>query len=417
MSAPAQRTVTPQAKHGSAQSRPSPFARILVGYLPTVQGADACRLGADLAAVCGSELSLASVVIDDGECERAASALKEAVAAIARVAGARGVARRIIASTSPARGLHDLAVSERTQLIVVGSSHRGPLGRILLGSVGERLLHGAPCAVAVAPRGHAAHASRGVRRVLVAFDGSPEAHLALRTGHRLAARTGAGLVALSVIAPSSPGTAAGEVLPFPGLDPMLPLAGAQPLEARRVAEALEHQQSAARAALDSAAASLDDGVAVEPRILFAGDAASVIVDAARAEADLLLLGSRGYGPARRALLGSVSTAVMRHASCPVLITPRLEQREVAAVAREHPNHEQAVLDAEVRLLADMLSPFGVLTRHELARRADAWHWHSGTFETALRAGARRGVIELLPDGFVALRHHPSAPRLGGGAGW
>jgi hypothetical protein len=71
--------------------------------------------------------------------------------------------------------------------------------------------------------------------------------------------------------------------------------------------------------------------------------------------------------------------------------------------RVRPGHDAAVLGAEVRLLVDVLSPFGVLSRDELARRAEASLWHEGSFESALCAAARQGVIELLPEGFVAVR--------------
>jgi hypothetical protein len=71
----------------------------------------------------------------------------------------------------------------------------------------------------------------------------------------------------------------------------------------------------------------------------------------------------------------------------------------AAVSR---SHEDAVLDAEVRLLAHKLAPFGVLSEAELARRAEAHLWSSGRFREALRAGTRAGMLELLPGGFVAL---------------
>jgi hypothetical protein len=78
------------------------------------------------------------------------------------------------------------------------------------------------------------------------------------------------------------------------------------------------------------------------------------------------------------------------------------------------SHAGAVLDAEVRLLADVLAPFGVLRREELARRADANLWHEGSFEAALRAGVERGVLNLLPFDFVELRHRRVAvqPRPG-----
>jgi nucleotide-binding universal stress UspA family protein len=39
-------------------------------------------------------------------------------------------------------------------------------------------------------------------------------------------------------------------------------------------------------------------------------------------ADLFVVGSRGYGPHRRVLLGSVSGRLVRNAACPVLVVPR-----------------------------------------------------------------------------------------------
>lgn len=129
--------------------RPGPFSRILVGYLPTEQGTDARALGVDLARACGAELLLVSVVaavwlehfgdqtgpavVHGGERERAASALREAVAELAGGVGVAQVERRLEASSSPARGLHDAATSEHADLIVVGSSHHGPFGRVLFG--------------------------------------------------------------------------------------------------------------------------------------------------------------------------------------------------------------------------------------------------------------------------------------------
>ena len=38
--------------------------------------------------------------------------------------------------------------------------------------------------------------------------------------------------------------------------------------------------------------------------------------------DLLVVGSRGYGPLRRVLLGSVSSELMHSAPCPVMVVPR-----------------------------------------------------------------------------------------------
>ena len=90
------------------------------------------------------------------------------------------ITTRTIADTSPSRALHILAEIERASLVVIGSSHRGAVGRVFAGTTAERLLHGAPCPVAVAPRGTA----RGeeISRIAVGWDGSAEAGGARRRG-------------------------------------------------------------------------------------------------------------------------------------------------------------------------------------------------------------------------------------------
>ena len=55
--------------------------------------------------------------------------------------------------------------------------------------------------------------------------------------------------------------------------------------------------------------------------LLDGDAVGELAEAS-AELDLLVLGSRGYGPVRRVLFGSVSRALARYAACPVVVVPR-----------------------------------------------------------------------------------------------
>jgi Universal stress protein family len=80
-----------------------------------------------------------------------------------------------------------------------------------------------------------------------------------------------------------------------------------------------------RGSLESAAGSVPTGVAHTAE-LFSGGPVAVLSNEAQT-LDLLMLGSRAYGPVRRVLLGSVSDPLVRQAACPVLVVPRPAQRE------------------------------------------------------------------------------------------
>jgi nucleotide-binding universal stress UspA family protein len=76
----------------------------------------------------------------------------------------------------------------------------------------------------------------------------------------------------------------------------------------------EHAQNVIEAALTAAnAAGVDaDGAVLQ------GDPVTEICEAAR-EATLVVIGSHGWGSVKRLVFGSVSSAVLHHASCPVLV--------------------------------------------------------------------------------------------------
>jgi nucleotide-binding universal stress UspA family protein len=205
---------------------------------------------------------------------------------------------RVIAADSPAAGLQRIADREQAQLIVVGPSHRSGLGRVRPGSVGERLLSGAPVPVAIAPRGYADE-QRRLKHLTAGFDGSPESNQALQWAANLTRTGDSRLRMVSVHTPiafgqvSAGGAFAGET----------------------VNQALRRDLSQQHAAAIASYGNQVDGAVRD------GDAATVLVDASR-DADLLILGSRGYGPLHAVLLGSVSQAVIRHATCPVVVVPR-----------------------------------------------------------------------------------------------
>ncbi len=76
-------------------------------------------------------------------------------------------------------------------------------------------------------------------------------------------------------------------------------------------------------------------------------------------------------------------------------------------------HRDAVLDVEVRLLMDVLGPFGVMRREQLARRAKARLWQTGTFDEALSRAVERGLVRRIAYGFVARCEPGDAGRLPG----
>lgn len=154
------------------------FKNVLVGIDSQVGGRDALALAKQLAAVDG-RLTLAHVYPGDPrlrrepmlhyqqmEREKALKLLTEA-----RDKGGVVAELRYEEASSPARGLHRLAEAIDADLLVVGSSRHGPLGRLLLGDDACGALNGAPCAVAVAPALHGAR-SAAIHEVSGADNGS-----------------------------------------------------------------------------------------------------------------------------------------------------------------------------------------------------------------------------------------------------
>jgi nucleotide-binding universal stress UspA family protein len=82
------------------------------------------------------------------------------------------------------------------------------------------------------------------------------------------------------------------------------------------------EQSASRALLEESAERLRTmgvGPAIEVQVCIGDPAELILTRAADAKADLIVLGSRGLNAAQRFLIGSVSTKVVNHAHCAVLV--------------------------------------------------------------------------------------------------
>jgi nucleotide-binding universal stress UspA family protein len=110
----------------------------------------------------------------------------------------RPVAICDVPAHNAAVGLHDVATSEGARAIVLGSTHRGPVGRVAVGATGARLLIKAPCSLAVAPRGFRDHNKR-LERVAVAVDGCADCEDALHEAMSLTSALAGSLVALAVV--------------------------------------------------------------------------------------------------------------------------------------------------------------------------------------------------------------------------
>ena len=155
---------------------------IVIGHDGSDSGDDAATLGAQLALATGEPAIVVAVYPEENpigagrvDAEWVAymrGQADEVREHARRFLEGRGVQAeyRVVGSSSAAHGLDDVAEAEGASMIVVGSSPRGARRRISPGSTGERLLHGAICPVAVAPRGHArarrGHAGAADRRRL-----------------------------------------------------------------------------------------------------------------------------------------------------------------------------------------------------------------------------------------------------------
>jgi nucleotide-binding universal stress UspA family protein len=237
--------------------------------------------------------------------------LREDARALLEALDVEGVAHRVLLVGAPARALHEMAEEENAALLVVGATHHGHVGRLVPGSVPSKLLHGAPCPVLVVP----ADAESGpLRRIVVAYDESAQAEVALHEAERLARLFDARVELVGV---HDRGVYAGPAM-IASADLDSVLRGDLEERLRERAATIEGIEVGTHAAT--------------------GDAGRLLTRAA-AGADLLVTGSRGFGPLHSVLVGSISRHVVDHAPCPVLVLPR------GAEAPAHTEERRTARDA------------------------------------------------------------------------
>ena len=190
-----------------------------------------------------------------------------------------------------------LTEAEQARELVVGSRGLGGLSGMLLGSTSATVTQHASCPVVVV-HGHGDAAGP----VVVGLDGSPASEQALAYAFKAASRAGAALLAVH---------AWGDL-------------GAKKFG---LAQAVERVVEEIEAAVQRMLAEQLGGwpekypdVAVERKVIHQRPAAALIELGHRAR--MIVVGSRGRGGFARLLLGSVSQAVVRHATCPVAVCHR-----------------------------------------------------------------------------------------------
>jgi nucleotide-binding universal stress UspA family protein len=278
------------------------FRNVLVGVDGTPNGRDAIALAGVLADG-EARMTLVHVHAGPQQASHATSRLlrgfyesqrDDALRLLEAERDATGIeAELITAAGSVGRSLHTLAEEHAADLLVVGSSTLGRLGRAVIGDHTRAALNGAPCAVAIAPRGYAAdHAE--LEAVGVGYDFNSESRAALAVARDVAARHGAHVSALHVVAQ-----------PIGAYASPLPSDWGQILEDER-----KHAADRLHA-LEDVDASAIYGAPFEELAAF-GD-----------HVDLLVVGSRSYDPLKRLVLGSTSSHLTRHARCALLVIPRV----------------------------------------------------------------------------------------------
>lgn len=274
------------------------FSNVLIGIDGTPHGRDAIALARRIAA---PEARLTLVHVHPGahnplhaiRRERLEQEQRDSQSFLESERQAAGVDADIVSyvAESPGAGLHRLAEERAADLIVVGSTSHGAIGRVALGDDARAALNGSPCAVAVAARGYHEHPDP-IAGVGVGYNESAEAQVALQAARDIASPTCAAVSLLEVISIPS--------YSYSGM--MAP-----------VGEGIELM-------LSEAQQRIDELPGVTGRVLFGlpGEELAAFGEGV----DVLVVGSRSYGPLRRLVLGSTSEYLERRARCSLLVLPR-----------------------------------------------------------------------------------------------
>jgi nucleotide-binding universal stress UspA family protein len=199
----------------------------------------------------------------------------------------------------PADAIRAAAREPDVEMIVMGSHGRRGLDRLLLGSVAERTVQGAPVPVLIV-RESEADAAKKIESILFATDFSEDAEQAERLVAKWAKRLGAEVEIFHAIRETA-------VLFAP-----YAVSGSSDWEGELKESALLRIESV-RSRFEEA------GVPAKSKVVYGLASEEIIKRAEMTGTDLVAMGARGYSALQRFLLGSVAQRVLRHAPCSVLV--------------------------------------------------------------------------------------------------
>ena len=231
--------------------------------------------------------------------EGAKKLLDEQVGRIERAGGT--VAESHLVTGRPAEAIIELGEEIDAGLIVVGSRGHGPVGRLVMGSVSEGVVHHAHCPVLVVRGGEEAWPPQ---RIVIGDDGSGPARRAGELAAAFAKLVGAEVTLVQAYE-----------------NPPEPIGGWSAQDRRELDEVLSRERQALQERAEELVAIA--GTRPEIRLIETEPTLAMLMVAEQGveESTLIAVGSRGHGAAKRTILGSVSTKVLRVARGPVLVCP------------------------------------------------------------------------------------------------
>lgn len=210
---------------------------------------------------------------------------------------------------SPAHALLDMAAAWKADLLVLGSRGWNEFGKLLFGSVADKVMNHAPCPVRL---GRPGSAGKGAPHVLIAYDGSPfaDAAVALVAGRTWPKGTKATVLAVSEIQ-----LRFGEITAAITRDLGFgDASGPWPWMERRLAKVAKRLA--------------DAGLRAETSLVIGEIRHSLLRNAKLLKVDAIFMGSHGRTGLRRVMLGSVAAAVAAHAPCTVEVIHAKPKRTV-----------------------------------------------------------------------------------------